>query len=90
MKAILLAGALVTPLLLSGCASPDQGASYGAIGQTEGGYVTVKGGKRQETLVGSRVERDKAENSESVKTASRRGYKESRDEKPGSPLNGGN
>ena len=90
MKAILVVGAVVTPFLLSGCGAipRDQGASYGATGETEGGYVTVKDGKRQETLVGTRVARDKTENAEFVKMVSRRGFKEGQDEKPGSPLNG--
>ena len=84
MKALLLAGALAAPLLLTACA--NQGASYAAIGEAESGYVTVKDGKRQDTLVGSRLARDTRENAESVKSISRKGYKDAQTEKQGAPM----
>jgi len=86
MKTILLVGALAAPFLLTACA--NQGASYGAIGETEPGYIMVKDGKRQDTLVGSRLARETRENSESVKSISRKGYKDAQTEKPGAPLDG--
>lgn len=86
MRTLLLVGALATPLVLTACA--NQGASYGAIGEAEPGYVTVKDGKRADTLVGSRLARETRENSELVKTISRKGYKDAQTEKPGNPLDG--
>ena len=87
MKTLLLIGTLAAPLVLAACA--NQGASYAAIGETESGYVMVKDGKRQDTLVGSRLARETRDNSESVKSISRKGYKDAQTEKPGAPLNGG-
>jgi hypothetical protein len=84
MRAILLVGALAAPFVLTACA--NQGASSAAIGETEPGYVMVKDGKRQDTLVGSRLVRETRENSESVKAISRKGYKDAQMEKAGSPL----
>ena len=84
MKALLLAGALAAPLVLAACA--NQGASSAAIGETEPGYVTVKDGKRQDTMVGSRLARETRENAESVKMISRKGYKDAQTEKPGNPM----
>jgi hypothetical protein len=75
------------PFALAGCAN-QAGASYAAVGQTESGTLVVRDGKRQEALVGSRLARETRENSESVKSISRKGYKEAQMEKPGSPLNG--
>ena len=86
MRLLLLAGALVAPFVLAGCA--NQGASYAASGETEPGYIIVKDGKRQDTLIGSRLARETRENAESVKTISRKGYKDAQTEKSGSPLNG--
>ncbi len=86
MRAILLVGTLAAPFVLAGCA--NQGASYAASGETEPGYVMVKDGKRQDTLVGSRLARETRENSESVKSISRKAYKDAQTEKPGAPLNG--
>ena len=86
MRLLLLAGALAAPFVLGACA--NQGASYAAIGETEPGYIMVKDGKRQDTLVGSRLARETRENSESVKSISRKGYKDAQMEKSGTPLNG--
>ena len=50
----------------------------------------MEDGQRKEFMVGSRIPRESRENSESVKSMSRRGYEENRMEKPPSgPLNGG-
>jgi hypothetical protein len=87
MRSILLVGALVAPFVLGACA--NQGASYAASGEAEPGYVMVRDGKRQDTLLGSRLARETRENAESVKSVSPRGYKEAQMEKAGSPLNGG-
>ena len=84
MRTLLLAGAFAVPFLLGACA--NQGASYGAIGETEPGYIIVKDGKRQDTLVGSRLARETRENAEVVKSISRKGYKDAQTEKPGSPM----
>ena len=88
MKTLLLAGALAASFVLGGCAS-QSGASYAAVGETENGILVLKDGKRQEALVGSRLARETRENSESVKSVGRKGYKESQIEKSGSPLDGG-
>ena len=50
MRTLLLLGALAAPFALGACA--NQGASYAASGETEPGYVTVKDGKRQDTMLG--------------------------------------
>jgi hypothetical protein len=84
MRILRLLGALAAPLVLAACA--NQGASYAAIGEAEPGYVTVKDGKRQDTMVGSRLARETRENAESVKTISRKGYKDAQMEKPGTPM----
>jgi hypothetical protein len=83
---MLLVGALAAPFILGGCA--NQGASYAASGETEPGYVMVKDGKRQDTLVGSRLARETRENAESVKSISRKGYKDAQTEKSGAPMSG--
>ena len=88
MKAMILVGALAAPFLLASCAN-QQGATSTALGETEPGYIMVKDGKRQDTMVGSRRARETRENAESVKMISRKGYKDSQTEKPGSPLHGG-
>jgi hypothetical protein len=85
MKTFLLVGALAAPFALAACA--NQGASYGAMGETEPGYVMVKDGKRNDTLLGSRLARETRENSESVKSLSRRAWQEGRNEKP-TPMQG--
>ena len=85
MKTILLVGALAAPFALAACA--NQGASYGAMGETEPGYVMVKDGKRQDTLLGSRLARETRENAESVKSISRRAWQEGQNEKP-TPMQG--
>ena len=87
MKTILVIGALAASLVLSSCAS-SRGANAAAVGQAEPGYITVKDGKRQEALVGTRLARETRENAESVKSMSRKGYKDSQLEKSGAPLEG--
>ena len=87
MKTVLVIGALAASLVLSSC-SMNPGASAAAVGQSEAGYVTVKDGKRQEALVGTRLARETRENAESVKSISRKGYKDSQLEKSGAPLEG--
>ena len=84
MRNLLLLGALAAPLALTACA--NQGASSAALGESEPGYVTVKDGKRQDTMVGSRLARETRENAESVKMISRKGYKDAQTEKPGNPM----
>jgi hypothetical protein len=84
MRTIFLAAAIAASFAIAGCA--NQGASYGAIGEAEPGYVTVKDGKRADTLVGSRLARETRENSELVKTISRKGYKDAQTEKSGNPM----
>ena len=87
MKTIFAAAALGA-LLSAGCAS-QEGATMNALGKTDPPNVTVKDGKRQEFIVGSRIGRETRESPELVKTISRKGYEEGKLEKPGSPLNGG-
>ena len=87
MKSMLIAGALAASFLCAGCAT--QGASSQALGKADAPNVHVKDGKRQEFMVGSRIARETRESAESIKSISRKGYQEGRDEKPGSPLAGG-
>ena len=75
MKTLVLVGALAAPFALAGC-STQQVASMSATPESDTGYITVKDGKRQETLIGSRLTRDSRENAESTKTASRRAWQE--------------
>ena len=86
MKSMLIA-AVVASFACAGCAT--QGASSQALGKADAPNVHVKDGKRHEVMVGSRLARETRENAELVKTISRKGYQEGRDEKPGSPLAGG-
>jgi hypothetical protein len=87
MKNIFVAGALAV-FLCAGCAS-QEGATMNALGKTDAPNITVKDGKRQEFIVGSRIGRETRESPELVKTISRKGYEEGKIEKPGSPLSGG-
>jgi len=73
MKTFLLATALAS--LIAGCSS-QQVASMSATPDSDVGYMNVEHGKRQETLVGSRLPRDTRENAEQTKTVSRRAYRE--------------
>lgn len=88
MKAILIAGALSASFLFAGCAM-QEGASSQALGKADAANVNVKDGKRHEYVVGSRLARETRESPELVKTISRKGYQEGKEEKPGSPLSGG-
>ena len=81
MKTLLLVGALVAPFVLAGCAS-QQVAAVSATPESDVGYINVKDGKRQETMLGSRLARESRENAESVKTMSRRAYQDAQNEKP--------
>ena len=86
MKIALVVGACAASFVLAGCA--PQGATAAAVGQSEPGYITVKDGKRQDALVGSRLARETRENSESVKSMGRKGYRDAQMEKSGAPLEG--
>ena len=87
MKNLIMAGALAA-FACAGCAL-NEGATMNALGKSDPPQVTVKDGKRQEVVVGSRLARETRESPELVKSMSRKGYQEGRDEKPGSPLSGG-
>jgi hypothetical protein len=88
MKSMLIAGAVAASFLCAGCAT-QEGATSQALGKTDAPNITVKDGKRQEMVVGSRLARETRESAESVKSISRRAWQEGKDEKPGSPLAGG-
>ena len=88
MKTMLIAGALAASLLCAGCAT-QEGASSQALGKADAPNVNVQDGKRHEYVVGSRLARETRESPELVKTISRKGYQEGKEEKPGSPLSGG-
>jgi hypothetical protein len=88
MKTMLVAGAVAASFLCAGCAS-QEGASSQALGKSDAPVINVKDGKRQEYVVGSRLARETRESPELVKTISRKGYQEGKEEKPGSPLSGG-
>jgi len=92
MKTILAGGALAALFLSSGCATDPylkDSVTMGGSGQYGAPAIHWDEGKRKEVMVGSRLARESRESSESVKTISRRGYQEGRDEKPGSPMMGG-
>jgi hypothetical protein len=89
MKTILVIGACAASLTLGACAT-NRGATAAAVGHSDAGSITVKDGKRQDALVGSRLARETRENSESVKSMGRKGYKEAQMEKSGAPLEGQN
>ena len=88
MKTMLIAGAFAASFLCAGCAT-QEGASSGALGKSDAPNINVKDGKRQEMVVGSRLARETRETAESVKSISRKGWQEGKEEKPGSPLSGG-
>jgi predicted small secreted protein len=88
MKTMLIAGAVAASFLCAGCAT-QEGASSQALGKADAPNVNVKDGKRHEYVVGSRLARETRESPELVKTISRKGYQEGKEEKPGSPLSGG-
>ncbi len=88
MKKLLLAATLAVPFVIASCASQPQVAQMSATPESDVGYMNVKDGKRQETLVGSRLARDTRENAESTKTMSRRAYEDGMREKP-NPMIGG-
>jgi hypothetical protein len=75
-------------ILIAGCESAPKVAEVSATGESDGGYMHVYNGKRQEYLVGSRLPRDSRENSESVKAMGPRAYKDADLEKSGSPMDG--
>jgi len=88
MKTMLIAGAVAASFLCAACATRE-GASSQALGKSDAPNITVKDGKRQEVVVGSRLARETRETAESVKSISRKGWQEGKEEKPGSPLAGG-
>ena len=92
-KMIAAGGAMAALILCAGCASDPylkDSATMGASGQYGAPAIHLGAdGKRQEFMVGSRIPRESRESAESVKTLSRQAYKEGRDEKPGSSLEGG-
>jgi hypothetical protein len=87
MKTLSLAGALAVAFVLGGC-STQRVASVSATPDSDVGYMNVKDGKRQESMLGSRVPREARENAESVKSMSRRAYQDAQNEKP-TPMTGG-
>jgi hypothetical protein len=93
MSRIILGGAFAALFLSAGCATDPylaDSATLGASGQFGAPAIHMEDGHRKEIMVGSRIARESRENSESVKSISRRGYEEQRLEKPGSsPLDGG-
>ena len=93
MTKMIAAGGAIAALFLAGCATDPylkDSATMGASGQYGAPAINMSAdGKRHEFLVGSRIPRESRESAESVKTLSRQAYKEGRDEKPGSPLEGG-
>ena len=90
---MIVAGGIAVLSLCAGCALDPylkDSVTMGASGQYTTPAINVgQDGKRHEYMVGSRLARESRENSESVKTIGRQGYKEGRQEKPGSPLDGG-
>lgn len=75
MRALVLVATVAVSCAIAGCAS-QQVASMSATPDSDAGYMNVKAGKRQETLVGSRLPRDTRENAEQTKTVSRKAYQE--------------
>ena len=88
MKTMHTAGAIAALFLFSGCAT-QEGASMHAVGAHDAPNVNVKDGERHEYMVGSRIARPSRESAESIKSISRKGYEDGKNEKPGSPLDGG-
>ena len=93
MSKIVMGGAFAALFLSAGCAADpylQDSATLGASGQFGAPAIHMEDGQRKEIMVGSRIARESRENSESVKSMSRRGYEENRMEKPpAGPLNGG-
>jgi hypothetical protein len=92
MSRVILGGAFAALFLSAGCATDpylQDSATLGASGQFGAPAIHAEDGKRKEVMVGSRISRESRENSESVKSISRRGYEDGRMEKPGSPMDGG-
>lgn len=93
MKTIIAGSAIAVLTLCAGCAQDPylkDSATIGGSGQFGTPAINIQpDGKRQEYVVGSRLPRESRESAESIKTISRTGYKDGRDEKPGSPLAGG-
>lgn len=93
MSKIVLGGAFAALMLSAGCAQDPylkDSATLGASGQFGAPAIHMgENGQRKEFMVGSRIARESRESAESIKTISRRGYEEGRQEKPGSPLDGG-
>jgi hypothetical protein len=83
-----IAATILASLAIAGCADAPKTAQVSATPESDGGYMHVYNGKRQEYLVGSRLARDSRENAESVKAMGVRGYKEAQDYKSGSPMDG--
>ena len=92
-KMIAAGGAMAVLFLCAGCATDPylkDSVTMGGSGQFGTPAINMGAdGKRHEFMVGSRIARESRENAESVKSVSRQGYKEGRNEKPGSPLEGG-
>jgi hypothetical protein len=92
MKMIVVGSAIAVLTVCAGCAQDPylkDSATLGASGQFGTPAINMQDGKRHEYVVGSRLARESRESAESIKTISRTGYKDGRDEKPGSPLAGG-
>jgi hypothetical protein len=90
---MIVAGGIAVLVVCAGCAQDPylkESATVGASGQYGTPAINIQpDGKRHECVVGSRLARESRESAESIKTISRTGYKDGRDEKPGSPLAGG-
>jgi hypothetical protein len=90
---MIVAGGIAVLVVCAGCAQDPylkDSATVGASGQYGTPAINIQpDGKRHEFVVGSRLARESRESAESIKTISRTGYKDGRDEKPGSPLAGG-
>jgi hypothetical protein len=84
---IIIAAVFASTTLVAGCAGEaPKVAQVSATGESEGGYMHVFNGKRQEYLVGSRLPRETRENAESVKALGSRAWKEVQEEKSGAPM----
>ena len=87
MKTTTIIATLFTTALVAGCAAErPKVAQVSATGESDGGYMHVYNGKRQEYLVGSRLARETRENAESVKALGPRAWKEVQEEKSGAPM----
>ena len=86
MKIIAIIAALFASTLMAGCADAPKYAQVSATPESDGGYMHVYNGKRQEYLIGSRLGRDTRENAESVKAMGPRAWKEVMTDKAGAPM----